>query len=104
MIRKNSYPFIIAFLLLAVVVVINQESFSKIKLHARWVDHTYTVISTFEQLSNDLKSTEIYSESFKDSEVSYYNLYLKEAKNVFADLEELHKLVKDNTRQARAVD
>jgi PAS domain S-box-containing protein len=103
--KKNIYPFLISFIFLIVVIIINRISFTKMRDYASSVDHARMVISSLEQLSNHLKSAQIYTPSNENiAERNYYILYKQEASNISRELESIRTLVKNNPDQAKRMD
>ena len=69
------------------------------------VNHTREVITTFESLSDNFKSAQIYTTTYKtDSLRNYYALYKSNADAIKHQLIYLKILVKDNGLQSRRVD
>lgn len=69
------------------------------------VNHTREVITTFESLSDNFKSAQIYTTTYKaDSLRSYYALYKRNADAIEHQLSYLKDLVKDNRIQSNRVD
>jgi signal transduction histidine kinase len=105
MTRRTLYAFIISFVLLTTVVGLNRVTFQKMQEYNYLVNHTRDVITTFESISNDFKSAQIYTTTYKeDSLKNFYGLYKKEADEINPHLVYLKKLVKDNPVQSRRVD
>jgi PAS domain S-box-containing protein len=103
--KKTFYAFVISFLLMIVVIILNRKSFESMKEYTNSVNHTRNVISLFEQLSNHFKSAQIYSPRYDSlPENEFYVLYKKEALQVTSELNTLITLVKDNAEQVRLVD
>jgi PAS domain S-box-containing protein len=102
--RKNLYAFIISFVLLMTVIILNRLAYSKMKNYTGLVDHTREVITTFERLSNDFKSAQIFTPTYSDSLVNFYRLYKTEAESVTGEVAYLEKLTKDNSSQKRLLD
>src|SRR5687767_4187650 len=103
--KKTIYPFLISFIFLVAVIVINRISFTKMRDYANAVDHTRVVIGSFEQLSNHLKSAQIYTPSNENiPEKHLYVLYKQEAARINHELLVLRKMVADNPVQTNRVD
>ncbi|HEX2608855.1 MAG TPA: ATP-binding protein [Flavisolibacter sp.] len=103
--RKTLIVFVLSFLLLMVVVILNRVNFSKMKTFTSDVYHTQLVITRFELLSSHLKSAQIYSPHFDSlTRFSFYDLYRRESDSVLSDVKNLKALVFDNARQSRLVD
>ena len=98
MFKRNPYPFFISFLLLTAVIILNRNSFSKMKAYTGSVDHTQQVIAIFERLSNDVKSAEIYSPSYASSfKGSFYASLEGDIKDIRKGVIKLHELTSDMT-------
>jgi signal transduction histidine kinase len=105
MTRKTLYAFIVSFVLLTTVVVLNRVTFQKMQEYNYLVNHTRDVITTFESISNDFKSAQIYTTTYKeDSLKNFYGLYKREADEINPHLVYLKRLVKDNPQQSLRVD
>jgi signal transduction histidine kinase len=103
--KKSLYAFIISFLLLIVVIVLNRLSFSEMRKYSEAVDHTRNVITVYESISNDFKSAQIFSPSWNKSETEgYLRWYKSEADSIGIELAELKILVADNPVQTARVD
>src|SRR3982751_4495221 len=98
--KKTLYSFIISFILLLTVVVLNRLTFDRMKNYAFLVEHTREVITTFESISDDFKGAQIYTPSYDSSSFQYfYKLYKQDADSIPAELLILQHLVKDNLEQ-----
>ena len=74
------------------------------KEYTKSVDHSRAIITSFERLSNDFKSAQIYNPSYSNiSERNYYHLYLEEAKNVYFEIMRLKNLAGGDSLQFRNV-
>jgi PAS domain S-box-containing protein len=103
--KKAVFSFIISFILLISVIVIDRISFNRMREFTVSVDHTREVISVFSELSNDFKSAEIYSEKYAPvGDENFYELYKQEALKVHERYSKLKELIKDNPPQAARVD
>jgi PAS domain S-box-containing protein len=103
--KKTLYPFLISFIFLIVVIVINRISFVNMRDYAMQVDHTRVVIGSLEQLSNHFKSAQIYTPTNENiPEKDFYALYKAEAGSIQRELQAIRKLVSDNAVQAKRVD
>jgi len=103
--KKTLYAFIASFVLLITVIILNYLSFTKTNNYAKSVDHTRMVITTFESLSKNFKSAQIYTTTYKtDSLKKFYTLYKKDADSVAQELNDLKLLVSDNPNQVKLVD
>ncbi|HEU4469960.1 MAG TPA: ATP-binding protein [Flavisolibacter sp.] len=102
--RKTLYAFIVSFILLLSVIILNRLSFDQMRSHSNWVDHTRQVITLFETISNHFKSAQIYTPSYDSlAEKKYYDIYYQEASKIERELNDLKKLVADNDEQVRLV-
>lgn len=73
--------------------------------YSYWVNHTRQVITSFESISNDFKSAQIYTTTYKDDSLkNFYGLYKKNADGLNPELFHLKQLVKDNREQSLLVD
>jgi PAS domain S-box-containing protein len=103
--KKTLYPFLISFIFLIVVIIINRISFVKMRDYAMRVDHTRVVIGSFQQLSNHLKSAQIYTPANEHiAEKDFYILYKTEAEGIRQEVQAIRKLVSDNVVQTQRVD
>lgn len=103
--KKTLYAFIASFVLLITVIVLNYVSFVNTANYAKNVDHTRIVITTFESLSKNFKSAQIYTTTYhSDSLKKFYTLYKKDADSVSRQLNDLKHLISDNSKQLKLVD
>ncbi len=103
--RKTLYAFIVSFILLIAVIILNRINFSRVQHYTERVDHTRIVISSFERLSNHLKSAQIYSANFDSGRLKdFYSLLRNEGGGIRQELTELRNLVVDNPPQVLKVD
>lgn len=103
--KKTLYAFIISFLLLIAVIVLNRYSFNAMRNYSEEVDHTRQVISQFVRISDHLKSAQIYSPVYDSiPEKDFYKLYRNEAIGIRSELTQLRQLVNDNEKQVLLVD
>ena len=103
--KRNLYSFLAAFLLLISVIIINWLSFNRMKDYAVMVDHTRVVIGSFERVLNDMKSGQLYSSKYAQTNSSiFYNNYKDELEKIAPEMNRLRTLVEDNSAQARRVD
>jgi PAS domain S-box-containing protein len=103
--RKTLYAFIVSFLLLIAVIVINRIVFREMKNYSKEVDHTRVVINYFERISNHFKSAQIYTPSFDTvRENGLLLAYKKDLESIPTELKELRQFVSDNPLQHRLVD
>jgi signal transduction histidine kinase len=75
------------------------------KDYAVMVDHTRVVIGSFERVLNDMKSGQLYSSKYAQTNSSiFYNNYKDELEKIAPEMNRLRTLVEDNSAQARRVD
>src|SRR5215211_8317722 len=102
--KKTLYAFIISFILLTTVIVLNRLTYRSMTDYYSEVERAQEVITTFESLSNDFKSAQIYTPTFNsDSVKNFYKLYKKDAENVRVELEELKQRLSKNEDQRQLV-
>ncbi len=102
--RKALYSFLIAFILLIAVTIIYRKSFSTMQDYTIRVDQSHRVINLLEELSNNFKSAQIYSEKFAPAEKDFYQLYKEQANRIRTGIIELKELTKSNPEQNRRMD
>ena len=103
--RKTLYAFVVSFILLIAVIILNRINFSQIRFYTERVEHAQTVISSFERVANHLKSAQIYSATFDSGKLSsFYDPLRNEAGVIRQELTQLRAMVNDNASQARSVD
>src|SRR5215213_2494290 len=103
--RKTLYAFIVSFILLITVIILNRITFDRMKDYTYLVDHTREVITTFESISNDFKSAQIYTTTYSsDTLKNFYRLYKRDADEINVELLRLKKLVKDDFEQSHRID
>jgi len=102
--KKVFYSFLVAFLLLVAVIIINRRIFNSMREYNGWVNHSRDVITSLEKLSNHFKSAQIYSPSYDSATRSqFYSLYKKETQSIPGELQKLKNLVKRNPEQTKRV-
>ena len=62
--KKALFAFLVSFILIVAVIIINRQSFNKMREYTRWVSHGRLVMARLEKLSNHFKSAQIYSEKY----------------------------------------
>jgi PAS domain S-box-containing protein len=103
--KKALFSFIISFVLLISVIIIDRISFNRMREYTVSVDHTREVISGFSELSNHFKSAEIFSEKYAPvGDHNFYDLYKEEGLKVNDDIAKLKVLTNDNPQQAARLD
>jgi signal transduction histidine kinase len=103
--KKTFYAFIVSFILLITAIVLNRIAFDHMKSFTKWVDHTRDVITSFESISNNFKSAQIYTTTYtNDSLKIFYTLYKLEAEAINPELSYLKRLLKDDPEQSRRID
>lgn len=102
--KKVFYSFLVAFLLLVAVIIINRKSFNGMREYTAWVNHSREVITSLEELSNHFKSAQIYTPTYDTiREKQFYSLYKAEAESIPSELKNLKELVKDNPEQTSRI-
>jgi PAS domain S-box-containing protein len=102
--KKTYYSFLVSFLLLIAVIVINRNSFNKMTDYTHWVNHSREVITSLEKLSNHFKSAQIYTPTYDSiGESKFYSQYKFEAEKIPVELKSLLNLVKDNPQQTSRI-
>jgi signal transduction histidine kinase len=102
--KKVLIPFLVGFILLMVVTLINRSSFNQMKKYAAAVNHSREVITSLERLSNHFKSAQIYSPNHDEAYEGYFYLYKSEAEGLQREVDRLKRLVQFNPEQRRRVD
>jgi PAS domain S-box-containing protein len=103
--KKTLSPFFVAFLLFIAVIIIYKISFRNMREYTNSVDHSRVVITSFERLSNYIKSSEVYSVKYASkSEKSFYGLYKIESDKIRPQILMIKSLVKDNPKQELRID
>src|SRR5215213_3132927 len=103
--KRTLYAFIISFVLLIAVIVLNKLSFDAMRSYSDRVDHTRQVISLFESVSSHLKSAQIYTPTYLNiPEKEFYILYRRETEGIKSELKRLDQFVLDNVEQKKLVD
>ncbi len=104
--NKYLYPFLISFVLIAVITIINYDSFESITRFSQKVNHTHEVVIAFKELSDHFKSAQLYSNSMHSStqERGLYGIYKEDATNIDNEILTLKKLIGDNADQVKLVD
>ena len=92
-------PYIISFILLVAVLIINQQTFGKMQQHALQVDQSKNVIILFEKLSNHIKSAELYTPGNASKYKNFYEFLIKETDDIKVDMAELKVLVGNDQLQ-----
>ncbi|WP_128548676.1 sensor histidine kinase [Larkinella soli] len=97
---KAAFPFILSFLLLSSVILIDRSNFNKMTEYTAEVDRTREVINRFERLSKNLKSAQIFSRNYvRRASPAYYSMFYREAGQVKDDLRFLRALLGPDTAQ-----
>lgn len=98
--KKTLYAFVVSFLLLIAVIILNRFSFRDMRKFSEDVDHTRQVITTLESISNNFKSVQIYSPANDTGHIhNFYQLYYNDAVKLKQELNILTQLVHDNPDQ-----
>ena len=105
MTRKTLYAFIVSFILLIIVIILNGYTFNKMKFYSERVDHTREVITVYENISDYFKSAIIYTPTYLNlPQKDLYTKYKKDAESLDSLLLELNSLVYDNKSQLQRAD
>jgi signal transduction histidine kinase len=100
MTRKTLYAFIVSFILLIIVIILNGYTFNKMKFYSERVDHTREVITVYENISDNFKSAIIYTPTYLDiPEKQLYLTFKQDAQKLDSLLHELKRLAFDNKSQ-----
>lgn len=103
--KKTYYAFIISFILLIAVIVLNRISFDKMRGYSNAVDHTQEVITSFESISNRFKSIQIYKSYYQKNGIKdFYDRYISEKNGIEHELLKLRSLITDNPEQLKLFD
>ena len=103
--KKTFYAFIISFILLIAVIVLNRISFDKMRGYSNAVEHTREVIACFESISNRFKSIQIYKSYYQKNGIKdFYDRYISEVNGIELELIKLKKLIADNPEQLKLAD
>ena len=103
--KKNLYAFLISFILLLAVIVLNRLSFNEVRNYSKEVDHARQVITVLGSISNHFKSAQIYTPSYKNIlQKDYYDLYFQETSEIRNELVALKMLINDEHGQQAIVD
>ncbi|HWJ91538.1 MAG TPA: ATP-binding protein [Flavisolibacter sp.] len=102
--KRNLYAFIISFALLITVIVLTRLSLNRMRTYSDWVDHTREVITTFESISNNFKSAQVYTPVHDTGSLrNFYEFYKADAERISGELDYLKRVVRDNTEQEQLV-
>src|ERR1700755_3411802 len=102
--KKTRYAFAISFVLLLTVVIFNLFTVNNIKTYSDLVSHTRDVITTFDGISDNFKSAQIYTPAYDTGSLkSFYDLYKADADSIPGQLRSLRQLIRDNPRQIKLV-
>lgn len=105
MTRKTLYAFIVSFILLVTVIILNGYAFNKMQFYTDRVDHTRVVITTYEQISDNFKSALVYTPTYLNlPEKDFYLNYKRDAESIPEELKQLKILTSDNSDQNKRVD
>ena len=103
--KKTFFAFIVSFVLLIAVILLNKLTFREMRDFTRAVDHTREVISQFQSISDHFKSAQIYTPNYIHAdEKEFYLLYKRDADSIAVELKNLKEIVKDNPVQEKLVD
>ncbi len=103
--KRNLYAFLISFIMLLAVIILNRLSFQNVRSYSDAVDNTRQVITVLGNISNHFKSAQIYSPRYNHIlQKDFYELYKSDAVKIRGELEVLKLLVFDNPEQYRMAD
>ncbi|MBA2500060.1 MAG: PAS domain-containing protein [Chitinophagaceae bacterium] len=103
--KKALYSFLVSFILMVAVIIINRQSFNKMREYTGWVNHGRVVMARFEKLSNHFKSAQIYSENYSNKKTKeFYDFYKAEADSVKNEIAGLQWIVAIDPQQKRRMD
>lgn len=103
--KKTLYAFIVSFILLITVIILNRITFDSMKNFTKEVDRTRDIITTFESVSKNFKSAQIYTTTYDtDSLRNFYRLYKNDAEAINPELAYLKKIVLNDPVQSRRID
>ena len=102
--KRTLYAFILSFVLLIAVVILNLHVFQEMKSYTSAVDHTRMVINMYEKISGHFKSAQIYTPKYNNlAQKNFFLQYKKDADSIDGELQELKQLTKDNPQQESLV-
>ncbi len=105
MIRKSYYIFGTVFLIFLVAFYLYQRSFNRTNEYTKWVNHSYRVISLFEQLSSSLKTAQMLpTESGNKHRTALLELFKNDINSIPVNINRLRALTSDNKSQQAIVD
>ena len=103
--KKALFAFLVSFILIVAVIIINRQSFNKMREYTRWVSHGRLVMARLEKLSNHFKSAQIYSERYAhDSTRKFYHFYKAEADSLKGEIANLQYIVSIDPAQKVRID
>lgn len=98
--KATLVSFSVSFTLLVIVTIISHFSFERMKEYAISIDEAQSVITAYENLSNHLKSAEVYTDTYTNQpEQGFYRLYKQEAQKVPGDILRIKALVKNDEKK-----
>ena len=102
--KKTLYAFVISFILLVTVIILNRRTFHDMNNYFASVQEAHEVITTLESLSNHFKSAQIYTQTYQnDSLKNFYRFYKKDADSIPGQLDYLKKMVQNDSQQTRMI-
>jgi signal transduction histidine kinase len=103
--KRFLVAFLVSFLLLLVVLFINRQNHTKMAAYTEQVEHAREVILAFTELSNDLKSAQIYTRTYANiRQRAFYYVYKQDTDSVPVDLVRLRRLLRNDTLHAVRLD
>lgn len=102
---SKSYPiFLCSFLLLAVAVYLSLDHTRQIGMHSQQLLHSQAVQSAYQQLSSDIKSTQMMSSEFGSKHSEALKKFLKEdIRRVPKDIDLLQQILEHDTAQLATI-
>ena len=103
--KRNLYAFLISFILLLAVIILNRLSFQNVRSYSESVDKTRQIITVLGNISNHFKSAQIFTPTYNQIlQKDYYDLYKNEADKIRTELVVLKRLVAESPDQVKMAD
>lgn len=103
--KKALFAFLVSFILIVIVIIINRQSFDKMREYTRWVNHGRMVMVRFERLSNHFKSAQIFSTRNTNEKTNFFfDFYKAESDSVKNEIASLQWMVADDPAQKDRMD
>ncbi|HEY0355221.1 MAG TPA: hypothetical protein VGC29_03400, partial [Flavisolibacter sp.] len=103
--KRNLYAFLISFILLLAVIILNRLSFQNVRSYSESVDKTRQIITVLGNISNHFKSAQIFTPTYNQIlQKDYYDLYKIEADKIQTELVVLKRLVAESPDQVKMAD